>query len=361
MGGARRPLSSFRILGYSVAAAALAGLLSLVYFSRRPALEALPTKSGGLGPNGASISFRRTVTSSFDLAYCIIPEVEVFSGGPPKDGIPALTDPKSVTAAKAGYLEDQDRVIGVEFGGEARAYPLRILNYHEVVNDNLGGKAVLVSYCPLCDSALVFDRKIKDEIREFGVSGLLYNSNVLLYDRKRSAKEESLWSQVMMKAVCGPAAREGLEMTLLPSTLSTWEEWKERHPETTALSEVTGYNRDYSASPYGGYFQSPDLMFPVKPDQTITADLSLKDRVIVVQAGGKLKVYPVRRLREAGAGTRWVEDPFHGALVRLRITDPERETVRVEIENPGNMPTATAYSYWFAMAAMQPDAALFER
>ena len=111
-------------------------------------------------------------------------------------GFPSLTNPKLLTVSEAIYLEDHDRVIGVRFGGEARAYPLRVLNWHEAVNDTVGAKAIAVTYCPLCDSSLVFDRDVGGEVREFGISGKLWNSNVLLYDRQKDSRQESLWSQL---------------------------------------------------------------------------------------------------------------------------------------------------------------------
>ena len=184
---------------------------------------------------------------SFDLASLIVPANEVHSGGPPKDGIPALTNPRFIAASEATYLRPDERVIGFASGEEARAYPLSILNYHEIVNDRVGDLPVAVTYCPLCDSCAVFDRRTELGEREFGVSGLLYNSNVLMYDR--GGQPESLWSQVMTRGISGPAARRPL--TALPLELTTWIEWRSRHPETSVLSSETGHRRDYRRSPYG--------------------------------------------------------------------------------------------------------------
>ena len=155
----------------------------------------------------------RQNSSLFDLSGSIIPIERIRSGGPPKDGIPAISDPLLIPGVDAAYLRKSDRVIGVVFRQEARAYPLRILNFHEVVNDQIEGTALAVTYCPLCDSAAVFDRRTSLGEREFGVSGLLFNSNVLLYDR--GAEDASLWSQAMVRGVSGPGASVRFERLAL--------------------------------------------------------------------------------------------------------------------------------------------------
>ena len=132
----------------------------------------------------------------FDVSNATIPVDQILPGGPGKDGIRALTDPGFDDADAAGWLKADDRVIGVTMGNESRAYPLRILDQHEIVNDVVADSPIAVTYCPLCDSALVFDRRVGDETLELGVSGLLYNSNVLMFDRRPKDAKESLWSQM---------------------------------------------------------------------------------------------------------------------------------------------------------------------
>ena len=144
-----------------------------------------------LSPQAATMQPRRH-GAAFDLGRTSIPRDEIHAGGPQKDGIPSLTNPKLIPAKSAGFLRPADRVIGVFVEGESRAYPLPILDYHEAVNDEIGKTAFAVTYCPLCDSSAVFDRRRGDSTVEFGISGLLYNSNVLLYDRGVVGKE-SLW------------------------------------------------------------------------------------------------------------------------------------------------------------------------
>ena len=232
---------------------------------------------------------------SFDLSNATIPTDQIRAGGPPKDGIPALTDPTMVPADRAGYLRPDDRVIGYAADGEARAYPLRVLNYHEIVNDRVAGTPIAVTYCPLCDSAAIFDRRTPVGLREFGVSGLLYNSNVLMYDR--GGQPESLWSQVLGAGVSGPAA--GKRLTALPVELTTWRDWSERYPQTSVLSAETGHPRDYRSNPYDGYLTSPGVMFPV----TSTSDrLPAKQLVLGVWVGDTSKAYPLSAFGEEPVG-----------------------------------------------------------
>lgn len=147
-----------------------------------------------------------------------IPRDQVLAGGPPKDGIPALTDPAVIEGARAERMQSADRVIGVSINGEHRAHPLDILAWHEIVNDTLGGTPIAITYCPLCDSAVAFERTMEGQVLEFGVSGLLYQSNVLMYDRSGGA--QSLWSQMAGRAVSGPFS--GTRLPTVPVELTTW-------------------------------------------------------------------------------------------------------------------------------------------
>ena len=149
--------------------------------------------------------------NGFDVGNSSIPVAEILSGGPPRDGIPSIDDPHFITSDRADFLDPEDRVIGVSRNGEARAYPIAIMNWHEIVNDRIGDESIVVTYCPLCGTGMVF---LAPPGLEFGVSGLLYNSDVLLYDRQ----SESLWSQIMMQAVSGE--RLGEKLNLLPASRS---------------------------------------------------------------------------------------------------------------------------------------------
>ncbi|HIP77516.1 MAG TPA: DUF3179 domain-containing protein, partial [Kiloniellaceae bacterium] len=195
--------------------------------------------------------------NGFDLEDALLPVDEIRQGGPPRDGIPAIDRPRFETPREAAWLKPHDRVLGIEHGGTTRAYPIRILDWHEIVNDRIGADPVVVSYCPLCGTGVAFRLPGSRESGGFGVSGLLYNSDVLLYDRA----SESLWSQILMQAVSGP--RKGERFDPLPLEHTTWQDWRERHPDTRVLSRDTGHRRDYDRGAYGDYAQSKGLYFPV--------------------------------------------------------------------------------------------------
>ena len=201
--------------------------------------------------------------TAYDMTDLRIPEGEIHTLLP-KDAIPALTDPKRQPASEAEWLDDESRVVVAEIGGEVLGVPLAVLNWHEVVNTTLGGEPIAVTYCPLCDSATAFSREVSApgsdevEVLEFGVSGALYNSNVLMYDRTH----KSLWSQLGMEAVSGPMSGAKLEM--LPMRVMSLGVFKEEHPRAEMVSNDTGHRRNYSVSPYERYFSSDSLMVDVK-------------------------------------------------------------------------------------------------
>jgi hypothetical protein len=279
--------------------------------------------------------------NGFRLQPSAIPEEEILRGGPPRDGIPALDDPNSVSAIEATWSDDQ-MVIGVASGGEARAYPVALLVWHELVNDHLGGRPLLVSYCPLCGTALVFDRRVDGQIRRFGVSGLLYRSDLLMYDRET----ESLWSQITARAETGPSL--GRRLSLARSRMMSWGDWKQLHPESTILSRRTGFSRDYDRSPYGDYASSERLYFPVPRDprfhpKTPTLGLRL--------ANGAARAYPAPELRRAGGQ---VEENFQGHTVVIRL---EGEAGHFAVEAPE--PVEVIEGFWFAWAAFHPETSVF--
>jgi hypothetical protein len=284
---------------------------------------------------------------AFDLRTLVVDKREILSGGPPKDGIPALTNPRFIKAADAGYLRPDDRVIGLVIGEDARAYPLAILNYHEIVNDTVGKTPVAVTYCPLCDSAVVFDRRTPLGEREFGVSGLLYNSNLLMYDR--GGKPESLWSQVKTQGVSGPAANKGL--TTLPLELTTWKDWSSRYPGTAVLSTQTGYRRDYASNPYADYFQRKDLMFPAKPSSD---KLPAKSRVLGVWTDNSARAYPESAFSRDHIR---ITQELDGKNFTIQY-NPDARSLRVAEADDG---IRWMYSFWFAWYAFRPETEVFVR
>ena len=188
----------------------------------------------------------------------LIPLDKIKGGGPPKDGIPSIDDPVFATAENAHFMSDSDTVIGLEISGETRAYPLFILVWHEIVNDVVGGIPVSVTYCPLCYTNQVFERVIDGKEVEFGTSGKLYNSNLLMYDRLT----ESYWSQALGMAVKGELT--GYKLNLIPFDVITWGDWKKIHPDTLVLTTDTGHIRSYATDPYGDYYTEPRIIFPVE-------------------------------------------------------------------------------------------------
>jgi len=278
---------------------------------------------------------------AFDFSTLTVPANEIRAGGPPKDGIPALTNPRFSSPRDATYLRLEDRVIGVATANQTKAYPLKILNYHEIINDRVGNLQVAVTYCPLCDSCVVFDRRTELGEREFGVSGLLYNSNVLMYDRR--GRPESLWSQVMTKGISGPGASKSL--ATLPLELTTWGDWQSRYPNTQVLSSETGHRRDYSRSPYGSYFSSPQLMFPAKPSSN---RLPAKSRVLGVWTGSAARAYPESLF---GPGRLRIEDLLDGKRIVVEF-NPAARSLRVVEADPT---VHWMYSLWFAWYAFHPQ------
>ena len=221
---------------------------------------------------------------------------EVVWGGVQVDGIPALTNPALVDAADADYLTAEELVFGIEINGDVRAYPLRIMDWHEMFNDVIGGVPVSLAYCTLCGAGILFETSVdgRDEPFTFGSSGLLYRSNKLMYDHQT----DSLWNQFTGEPVSGELRGSGIRLNILPVTLATWADWLDRHPDTRVLSLETGHARDYTpGQPYGAYFDSPALMFPAFVDD---ARLAVKDLVFGIRAAGGARAWPLEAF-EGGA------------------------------------------------------------
>ncbi len=200
--------------------------------------------TGSIFPEGITGTPQDTPFNGFDVSNATIPKSEILRGGPPRDGIPSIDEPKFLSVLDSDYLRDGDQIFGFVEKGDARAYPLRILVWHEIVNDTVGGRPIAVTYCPLCGTCMVFDRRTDEGELTFGVSGLLFNNDVLMYDRQT----ESLWSQLKMEAVAGPQV--GQKMRWLASEQMTWAAWKERYPDSKVLSRESGYGGNYLSSPY---------------------------------------------------------------------------------------------------------------
>jgi len=239
-----------------------------------------------VSPQGNSNSGSSSLTSiSGDWS---IPINEVLDGGPGKDGIPSLTEPNVITVAEAEFIRDFELVLGYVSGDEARAYPHKILDWHEIINDDLNGEKIAVTYCPLTGTGVGWSRIVNNRETTFGVSGLLYKSNLIPFDRLT----DSNWSQILSESVNGSLnGDKALEYKLVETT---WETWKEMYPESTVVSTETGFARNYQVYPYGDYRTNNDnLIFPVNP---LDRRLPSKDRVLgVIYDNDVTKVYPLKR------------------------------------------------------------------
>lgn len=283
--------------------------------------------------------------NGFELDGALIPVNAIESGGPPRDGIPAIDYPPLMAAAAADFLAADDRVLGLVVRGEPRAYPIRILNWHEVVNDRAGDQHFVVTYCPLCGTGMVFATNIAGTALVFGVSGLLYNSDVLLYDRNT----ESLWSQILSKAVTGPL--RGTTLPAIPVVHTTWQAWRDAHPRTRVLGTDTGFDRDYRSSPYRGYERSPRLYFDVV--NRAPRDYHPKALVMGVLIDGVAKAYPFEALQARGDAR--FDDRVGGTPITV-FWDAQARSARAE--SADGEPLATVTGYWFAWYAFHPDTAV---
>ncbi len=277
--------------------------------------------------------------AGFDLSRHSVPSEEILSGGPPKDGIPAITKPEMVPAGKAPFLGSDDLVVGIVVGGQARAYPLRILNWHEVVDDSVGGTPVVVTYCPLTASGIVYKRSLRGKELTLGVSGQLYQSNLLFYDRQT----ESLWSQIQGQALTG--AMTGSRLVPLLSTVTTWKAWRGAHPNTLVLSNETGYPRDYSVNPYQNYERSPELLFPVV---RVDSRLPAKERVMGIVIGKASEAFAFSRMAA-------VKTPINVFLAASHIQVLFDSSSQSAGARRAGKELLVFTGYWFAWAAFHPD------
>ncbi len=222
-----------------------------------------------------------------------VPKDEVFDGGPGKDGIPALENPMLITADEATFLRDDDLVVGYKSGNDIRAYPHLILDWHEIINDEVGMDKVAITYCPLTGSAIGWNRVLDGTETTFGVSGLLYNTNLMPYDRASN----STWSQMLNAGVHGSLQDRDIE--LYPLVETNWKTWREMYPETAVVSLETGYHRNYSLYPYGSYKENSGLFFPISvEDQRMFS----KERVLGVILDWGAKIYRFQDIDPDGHG-----------------------------------------------------------
>jgi len=284
--------------------------------------------------------------NGFDVSDSLVPADEIFWGGVGRDGIPAIDEPKFVSPDKVKFLRDWDRILGVFHNGVAKAYPIKIMEKHEVVNDKFDGRAVTVTYCPLCFSGMTFDTQGKHGHLSFGVSGLLYNSDVLLYDRQT----ESLWSQIRTQAISGQL--KGARIAPIPTAHTTWREWRTRYPQSDVLSFDTGFGRRYGDNAYAEYQRSRDLMFPVANRSN---RYPKKSKVLGITVDRLSKAYPFKELRDHGS-SKFV-DTINGKPYSIHWSE-EDEYARILNADGDELPSVIVY--WFAWYAFHPETLVFE-
>ena len=293
----------------SIAALSVIGVIIVVLI-----IPAVSINSGSIAnsiANTGSINPTSIAKADEEKKNNIVPLDQIVSGGPPPDGIPSIDKPKFISIQDANkYLEDSELVLGLSINGDVRAYPLQILVWHEIVNDKVGDVPVAVTYCPLCFTNQVFNRTLDNgQILEFGTSGKLYNSNLVMYDRTT----KSLWSQAMAQGIVGKLA--GVKLDRIPFDIVYWKEWKQLYPESKVLSRDTGSTRPYGADPYGDYYTNGDVLFPVsnRDDR-----LGLKEIVIGFENNGQYKAFKLQEIENK----KVINDQVNGKPIALFSLHP---------------------------------------
>jgi hypothetical protein len=306
----------------------------------------LPTDEAIGAARAKSARHQRPNAFSLNFDNLKVSAQSIKRGGPPKDGIPSLTEPKTVPVSEADFLNDDDRVIGITVDNHSRAYPIGVLNYHECINDQLGGLPIAVIYCPLCDSVSVLNRKLGNQVREFGISGLLLNSNVLLYDRT----DQALWTQVGLQSISGPLAGKSLKH-INNWELTTFGQWRKTHPDSSVVTFETGYKRRYKQNPYGDYFKDDALVFPVSSKSNRYKN---KMRVIGVKLGATVIAYPVTAIQQSPKGV--LQDKIGNNEIELRA-DAKTGAVQI-LKSPAK--AQIVHTFWFTWFAFHPETKVYQ-
>lgn len=289
---------------------------------------------------------QRVVVRDVELAWeekgAKVPLSDIFQGclgG--KDCIPAIDNPVFESVSEADeWLRDGDRMFVLNYEGIVKVYPQRIMNWHEIVNDWFGETPISVTFCPLCGSAIAFERRVDGVITEFGVSGKLHNNDLVMYDRY----EGSLWQQITGEAIVGPAARRDEELQPLLLSVLDWSKVKERYPESQVLTRDTGFSRDYGRYPYGSYESDDSINFPLTDDKD--ERLQLKENVWGVEVGGSSHAVTEAALSEAGKIT---------VVVGGEIITYTYDNGNVTVSTSTGEEIIPLRMFWFAWAAFHPD------
>ncbi len=270
-------------------------------------------------------------------------------GCPMKDCIPALVQPKFESKLQADeWLKNEELVLGLDWKGEQKAYPIKILNWHEVVNDKIQDFPVAITWCTLSGAAKVFGRQVQGKTLTFGISGRVFNSNVVMYDRQT----ETLWQQMTGEAIVGRLFGSKLEQ--IPVDALMWEEWKTAHPNTKVLSIKTGYSRNYEEHPYGTYETDSATYFPVEGG--LDEEIPIKTTIYGIEIEGKFKAYSLPAIARETEFDSVLPDNFLGK--RIRISYNKGKVFVEDLQSKGEIvPTRV---YWFVWRAFHPYTKLYK-
>ncbi len=315
--------------------------MSSARFHARLQLDALALLLVGLltlGADGAGRGDEGESANGFSLKGLRVPREEIIAGGPARDAIPSVDAPAFVPSQKATWVRPETPVIGAAIGSEARCYPIHLMEYHQVVNDRVGGVPVVISYDPLTDTAIVYRRQVDGQELAFGVSGLIYRSNFLLYDRQ----SESLWSQFWGRALTGRFA--GTRLERVRSRSEPLAAWLVRHPESLVMTRPEPKRFDYRYSNYSSYWVSEKIPFPVGE---LDSRYHAKELVLGVRLADRTRAYIASILTRVGAR---IVDEFQGRRIRVAY---DGETGTFSYEAPDDVEVTSAY--WFAWRAFHPE------
>ena len=317
--------------------------------------EELSTIDVGPGLGEAGPPPALTAGWETDFEKSAVPLREFQSGGPGKDGIPAIDEPKFVSAGDADFLGPREPVVAIEVAGETRAYPIQILIWHEIVNDTIGSVPVAVTFCPLCNTAIAFDRRLDGRTLDFGTTGNLRNSDLVMYDRQT----ESWWQQFGGDALVGELT--GAKLDRVPARIVAWEQFAREHPKAKVLSRDTGFSRSYGQNPYAGYDDvDSSPFFPTKNSDD--ERLPPKERVVFVERGKDAVAVPFSVLRERKEiafqidGIELIVRWQPGAASSLDEVEiaKGRDVGSAEVLEDGEL-VPFEEPFWFAVAAFRPD------
>lgn len=281
-----------------------------------------------------------------DFARSDIDLSEVISGGPPKDGIPALSDPAFISADRETRLADREPVMTVALPGQtARAYPIRYLMWHEIVNDSVDGVPVLVTFCPLCNAGMVFDPRLDGHPLKFGVSGLLRHSDMIMFDRET----ESWWQQALGLGIVGTYARRRLDQ--LPAPMESWSAFRAAHPDGLVMDEPD-WSRSYGNNPYEGYDTSRPFLYT---GEDPPHGISPLERVVRVgdRAWPLSRLSQLREIHEAGVILRWTEG--QASALDSRSIGVGREVGNIRVTDAAGRDVVHDIPFAFAFHAFHPD------